>query len=181
MKMKTHLPKTAKLIKCEEKTDEDPLSREWCAAQCSPMPRAMCAHLLANIFYNVYYLVIGLQKLWNPAIPDGKTWSKFGEHGEHGIDGKHHPDDLKHSISWHLWQRLKNIGLELGDHGPRSLFLHGNISCSFQNLSNRFSKLLAGIFHNVSIFHVFCLIHFNILIDGVQTFLPLFSIMSVIL
>ena len=62
------------------------------------MPRAMCAHLLANIFHNVYYLVIGLQKLWNPAIPDGKTWSKFGEHGEHGKDGKHQPDDLKQSI-----------------------------------------------------------------------------------
>jgi len=28
MKMKTHLPKTVKLIKCEEKIDEDPLSRE---------------------------------------------------------------------------------------------------------------------------------------------------------
>ena len=75
----------------------------------------------------------------------------------------------------------KIITYELGDHGPRSLFLHENISRSFQYLSNRFSKLLAGIFHNVSIFHVFCLIHFNILIDGVQTFLPLFSIMSVIL
>ena len=72
MKMKTHLPKTVKLIKCKEKIDEDPLSREWCAAHCSPMPRAMCAHLLANIFYNVYYLVKGLQKLWNPAIQDGK-------------------------------------------------------------------------------------------------------------
>ena len=111
-----------------------------------------------------------------------ETWSKFGEHGEHGKDGKHHPDDLKHSISWHLWQGLKKIiTYELGDHGPRSLFLHENIFCSFQYLSNRFSKLLAGIFHNVSIFHVFCLIHFNILIDGVQTFSPLFSIMSVIL
>ena len=59
------------------------------------MPRAMCAHLLANIFYNVYYLVIGLQKLWNPAIPDGKTWSKFGEHGK---DGKYQQNELKHSI-----------------------------------------------------------------------------------
>ena len=130
--MKTHLPITVKLIKCEEKIDEDPLSREWCAAHCSPMPRAMCAHLLANIFYNVYYLVKGLQKLWNPAIPDGKRWSKFGEHGEHVKDGKHHPDDLKHSISWHLWQGLKKIiTYELGDHGPRSLILHEKIFRSF--------------------------------------------------
>ena len=37
----------------------------------------------------------GLQKLFHPAIPDGRTWSKFGEHGEHGKDGKHQPDDLK--------------------------------------------------------------------------------------
>ena len=130
MKMKTHLPKTVKFIKCEEeKIDEDPLSRERCAAQCSLMPRAMCAHLLANIFHNVYYLVIGLQ----------------------------------HLISWHLWQRLKKIITnELGDHGPRSLFLHGNIFRSFQYLSNRYLKLLTSIFHNVLIFHVFCLIHFNI-------------------
>ena len=62
-----NLPKTAEFIKCEEeKIDEDPLSRERCAAQCSLMPRAMCAHLLANIFHNVYYLVTGLQKLCNP-------------------------------------------------------------------------------------------------------------------
>ena len=38
----------------------------------------------------------GLHKLWNPAILDGRTWNKFGEreHGEHGKDGKHQPDDL---------------------------------------------------------------------------------------
>ena len=36
--------------------------------------------------------------------PDGRTWSKLGEHGEHGEygkhgkDGKHQPDDLKQSI-----------------------------------------------------------------------------------
>ena len=24
-----------------------------------------------------------LRKLWNPAIPDERTWSKFGEHGAH--------------------------------------------------------------------------------------------------
>ena len=89
MKMKTHLPKTVKLIKCEEKIDEDPLSREWCAAQCSPMPRAMCAHLLANIFYNVYYLVKGLQKLWNPAIMTWRTRSTLGEHWEHRDQGEY--------------------------------------------------------------------------------------------
>ena len=41
-------------------------------------------------------------------IPDGRTWSKLGEHeehgghrehGEHGKDGKHQPDDLKHSTN----------------------------------------------------------------------------------
>ena len=40
-------------------------------------------------------------------IPDGRTWSKLGEHeehgghrehGEHGKDGKHQPDDLKQLI-----------------------------------------------------------------------------------
>ena len=41
-------------------------------------------------------------------IPDGRTWSKLGEHeehgghrehGEHGKDGKHQPDDLKNSTN----------------------------------------------------------------------------------
>ena len=63
--------------------------------------------------YNMYTVVIiprsrnrlksaisssGLYKLFHPAILDGKTWSKFGEHGErggHGKDGRHQPDDLK--------------------------------------------------------------------------------------
>ena len=37
----------------------------------------------------------------HPAIPDGRTWSRLGEHGEHGEngkDGKHQPDNLKHSF-----------------------------------------------------------------------------------
>ena len=36
--------------------------------------------------------------MFYPAIPDGKTWSELGGHGEHGAHGKHQPDDLKHSI-----------------------------------------------------------------------------------
>ena len=40
----------------------------------------------------------GLHKLWNPTFLDGKIGSKFGEHEEHGQDGKHQPGDLKHSI-----------------------------------------------------------------------------------
>ena len=28
------------------------------------------------------YHYTGLEKLWNPAVSDGKTWSKFGEPGE---------------------------------------------------------------------------------------------------
>ena len=40
----------------------------------------------------------GLYKLFHPAILDGRTWSKLGEHREHGIDGKHQPHALKHSI-----------------------------------------------------------------------------------
>ena len=39
----------------------------------------------------------GLYKLFHPAIHDGRTWNKCGEHGEHGKDGKHQPGDLKHS------------------------------------------------------------------------------------
>ena len=42
--------------------------------------------------------VHGLHKLWNPTFLDGKIGSKFGEHEEHGQDGKHQPGDLKHSI-----------------------------------------------------------------------------------
>ena len=33
-----------------------------------------------------------LHKFWNSAIPDGRTWSKFGERGEHEKDEKHQPD-----------------------------------------------------------------------------------------
>ena len=39
--------------------------------------------------------IVKLHKLFHPTIPDGRTWSKLGENGEHG---KHQPDDLKHSI-----------------------------------------------------------------------------------
>ena len=83
-----------------------------------------------------------------------------------------------HGIYGNGWKIITYV---LGDHGPRSLFSYGNIFRSFQYLWNRFPKLLASIFHYVSIFHVFCLIHFNILIHGLQTFSPLFSIMSAIL
>ena len=43
-------------------------------------------------------MLAGLYKLVNPSIPDGRTWTKLGEHGEHGKDGKHQPADLKYSI-----------------------------------------------------------------------------------
>ena len=33
--------------------------------------------------------------MWHPAILDGRTWSKLEEHVK---DGKHQPDDLKHSF-----------------------------------------------------------------------------------
>ena len=41
----------------------------------------------------------GLQKLLNPAIPNGRAWSKGGEHGEHGERGKDgkHGDVLRFS------------------------------------------------------------------------------------
>ena len=44
-----------------------------------------------------------LYKLCYPAILDGRTKSKLGEHGDHkehedGRYGKHQPDDRKHSI-----------------------------------------------------------------------------------
>ena len=65
-------------------------------------------------------------------IPDGRTWSKLGEHEEHGGHREHQPDDLKnlihvskhtiseskhsycqpndskHSSLQHLWRQLKN-------------------------------------------------------------------------
>ena len=44
----------------------------------------------------------GLYKSLHLAIPDGRAWSKLGEHGEHGEhgkNGKHQPDYVKkHSI-----------------------------------------------------------------------------------
>ena len=30
------------------------------------------------------------------SCPDRRSWSKFGEHGENGKDGKHQPDDLNY-------------------------------------------------------------------------------------
>ena len=47
------------------------------------------------------------QKIWNPAIPDWRTWSKFGEHRkqgkhwEHGKNGRNQPNDLKHLM--YVW------------------------------------------------------------------------------
>ena len=40
----------------------------------------------SQVFYASHHLDFnrlqtGLQKLLHPAIPDGRTWSKFGEHG----------------------------------------------------------------------------------------------------
>ena len=32
--------------------------------------------------------ITALYKLFHPTIPDGRTWSKFGEHGQ---DGEHDP------------------------------------------------------------------------------------------
>ena len=43
-------------------------------------------------------MLAGLYKSVHPSIPDGRTWTKLGDHGEHGKDGKHQTDDLKHSI-----------------------------------------------------------------------------------
>ena len=40
-------------------------------------------------------LFLGLYKLCHPAMPDRRTWRKYGENGK---DGKHQPDDLKHPI-----------------------------------------------------------------------------------
>ena len=34
----------------------------------------------------------------NPAIPDWRSRRKLGDHGEHGKDWKHQPDELRHSI-----------------------------------------------------------------------------------
>ena len=40
-------------------------------------------------------LVNMVLKLWNHAIPDWRTCSKFREHGKHEKNGKRQPDDLK--------------------------------------------------------------------------------------
>ena len=47
----------------------------------------------------------GLYKLFHTAIPEGRTWSKLGEHEEHRQykGGKHQPGDLKHSIQNNLF------------------------------------------------------------------------------
>ena len=57
-------------------------------------------------------------------IPDGRTWSKLGEHeehgghrehGEHGKDGKHQLDNLKESIfdSKHSFWKPKHFILRI--------------------------------------------------------------------
>ena len=74
-------------------------------------------------------LLRGLYLFWNPAILDWRTWRKFGEHGE---NGKHQPDKVKHSmikitlfmaqntILQRLSQQLKNHNIQLGEHDPGS-------------------------------------------------------------
>ena len=80
------------------------------------------------------FLVLGLYKLWNPAIPNWKTWRKFWQHGEHGKDQpvelKHficdskyfnhdskqslcQPDESKQSLSKHISRQMKNHDMSL--------------------------------------------------------------------
>ena len=53
--------------------------------------RCMLLHFVRSISSLVFTYLrspAGLYKLFHPAIPDGRTWSKFGEHGQ---DGDHDP------------------------------------------------------------------------------------------
>ena len=82
-------------------------------------------------------LLLGLYICRNPAILDWRTWRKFGEHGE---NGKHQPDKVKHSmikntlfmaqktILQRLSQQLKNYDIQLGEHDPGSA--QGGRSCA---------------------------------------------------
>ena len=108
---------------------------KWCL-----LPSHDCSTLLYHDWLCLFHAYVqlfqsGLYKLWNPAISDGRPWSKFGKHQEHGnwrtwkrwktstkwlrhfiYDSKHSFYDSKHSIVQpydskyyilqHLWRRL---------------------------------------------------------------------------
>ena len=67
-----------------------------------------CVHSRPIRYIEAKWLISAYQcllyMLFHPAILDGRTGSKLGEHGEHGeyvehrIDEKHQPDDIKHYI-----------------------------------------------------------------------------------
>ena len=57
----------------------------WVANYCPDIWKAkvnnfFVLNCLVNVF-NVLKSIPGLQKLFHSAIPDGRTWSKFGKHG----------------------------------------------------------------------------------------------------
>ena len=100
-----------------------------------------------------------------PAIPDGRTWSKLGKHGEqrergeHGKDGKHQPDGLKDSIfdskysncdSKHFfWQSddSKHFTLRLLTVEKIITYAQGDITPGFLKMGEHQAKCRALIFN----------------------------------
>ena len=62
------------------------LEEKKCGVFFYPVP-SLCVKQIGRARLN--QTETGLYKLLHPAIPDGRTWSKLGEHGEHGKRGEH--------------------------------------------------------------------------------------------
>ena len=86
----------------------------------------------------------GLHKLFHLAIPDGRTWSKLGQHGEHGKDGKHQPQDLKHSIydSKHSFWCFKSINPLAPGSGPPDTCQLKNPTTKLENFKRNIAWLV---------------------------------------
>ena len=59
------------------------------------MTQEKVAFTITCQIFTLFIFFPRLHKFCNLAILDGRTWSKFGELGK---NGKHQPDDLKHSL-----------------------------------------------------------------------------------
>ena len=91
---------------------------------------------------HLIHLDPGLYKLFQPAIPDGRAWSKLaepielGEHREHREHGKdHQPDGFKHSIhdSKHSISYSKHSNCQPDD-SKHSILLHLSRQIKYHNI-----------------------------------------------
>ena len=90
--------------KCKLKLHQDFIIFKWSACKILICKRHRIRNMILKMM-NLKFDLTGLSKSRHPAIPDGRTWRKLGEHwelgkhGEHVKDGKHKSDKVKHQTT----------------------------------------------------------------------------------